>query len=70
MEWMKLTVEVSDVGQGPKVEDLGQSEGAGHDGELTREADTTLWGGAACFGDKEGGSSHCRVRIALDAPAT
>jgi hypothetical protein len=31
MEWNKLTVAVGDVGQAPKVEDLAQSEGVGHD---------------------------------------
>ena len=37
---MKLVVAVGDVGQAPKVEDLAQSEGAGHDEELAMEADT------------------------------
>ena len=40
VEWTKLAIAVDDVGQAPKVEDLAQSEGAGHDGELTGEADT------------------------------
>jgi hypothetical protein len=64
---MKLNVVVGDVGQGPKVEDLAQSEGAGHDRELTMEADTTVWGGAACSSDEAGGSNHHKGRIALDA---
>ena len=42
MEWTKLTVVVGDVSQAPKVEDLAQSEGTGHDGELAGEADTTV----------------------------
>jgi hypothetical protein len=33
---------VIDVGQAPKFEDLAQSEGAGCDEELTREADTAV----------------------------
>ena len=66
MESTKLTVAVSKVGQTPKVVDLAQSEGIGHDGELTREADTKVWGGAPCSGDKVGGSSHRRTRISLD----
>ena len=61
MEWMKLTVVVGDIGQAPKVEDLAQSEGTGHDGELTMEADTVVWGGAACFSDLAGGSGHRRA---------
>jgi hypothetical protein len=47
VEWTKLTVAVSDVGQTPKVEDLAPSEGMAHDGELAREANTVVWGGAA-----------------------
>ena len=46
MEWTKLVVAVGDIGLAPKVEDLAQSEGAGYDGELAREADTTIWGSA------------------------
>ena len=42
MEWTKLVVAVDDVGQAPKVEDLAWSEGAGHDGELTGEANTAI----------------------------
>jgi hypothetical protein len=42
MEWMKLTVAIGDVDQAPKVEDLAQSEGTGHDGELTRKADMSI----------------------------
>ena len=42
MEWTKLTVAVGDIGQAPKVEDLAQSEGIGHDEELAGEADTTI----------------------------
>ena len=57
---------MSDVGQAPKVEDLGRSEGAGRDGELAREADATVWGGAACSGDEAGGSGHYRAGITLD----
>ena len=67
MEWMNLTVAVGDVGQAPKVENLAQSEGASRDRELAREADTTVWGGAACSDDKAGGSSHHRARIVVDA---
>ena len=67
MEWMKLAIAVGDVGQAPKVEDLAWNEGTGCDAELAREADTTVWGNAACSGDKAGGSSHHRARIALDA---
>ena len=57
---MKLAIAVNDVGQAPKVEDLARSEGAGC------EADTAIWGGAACSDDEASGSSHHRVRIALD----
>jgi hypothetical protein len=67
MEWMKLAVAVSDVGWGPKVEDLARSEGTGRDKELTKEANTVVWGGATCSNDEAGGSSHRRARIALDA---
>jgi hypothetical protein len=42
MEWMKLAIVVSDVGQAPKVEDLAQSEGVGHDGELAREVNVDV----------------------------
>jgi hypothetical protein len=42
MELMKLAVAVSNVGQAPKVEDLAQSEGTDHDGELIGEADATV----------------------------
>ena len=42
MEWTKLVVAVGDVGQAPKVEDLARSEGTGHDGEFTEEANTTV----------------------------
>jgi hypothetical protein len=63
---MKLTVAISDVGRGPKVEDLAQSEGAGRDKELTEEANTTVWGGATYSSNEAGGSSHRRARIALD----
>ena len=66
MEWMKLAIAVGDVGQAPKVEDLAQSEGAGRDGELTGEADATVWGSAACSGDEAGGSGHYRSGITLD----
>jgi len=38
----ELAVAVSDIGQAPKVEDLARSEGAGHDEELTGEADTAV----------------------------
>ena len=58
MEWTKLAVAVGDVGRGLKVEDLARSKGTGHDGELAGEADTTVWGGAACSRDEVGGSSH------------
>ena len=58
---MELTVAVSDVGQAPKVEDLAQSKGADYDGELHREADTAIWGGAACSGDEAGGFSYRRA---------
>jgi hypothetical protein len=66
MEWTKLAVAVDDVGQASKVEDLAQSKSAGYDGELTREANTAVWGGATCSGDKVGGSSHHRAKIILD----
>jgi hypothetical protein len=66
IEWVELTVAIDDIGQAPKVEDLARSEGAGHDRELTREADTAVWGGAACSSDEAGSSSHCRARIILD----
>jgi hypothetical protein len=39
---MKLIIAVGDVGLAPKMEHLAQSKGAGHDGELAREADTTV----------------------------
>ena len=42
MKWTKLAIAVGDVGQAPKVEDLAQSEGTGHDGELAGEADTIV----------------------------
>ena len=42
MEWTKLVVAVGDVGRGTTVEDLAQSEGAGHDEELTGEANTAI----------------------------
>jgi hypothetical protein len=67
MEWTKLTVAVSDVGQAPKAENLAQSEVASVDGELTKEADTTIWGNTACFGDVADGSYYRKARIALDA---
>ena len=43
MEWTKLPVAVSDVGEAPRIEDLAWSEGGGHDEELAREADATIW---------------------------
>jgi hypothetical protein len=46
---------------------LAQSEGAGRDGELTREANTAIWGGAACSDNGAGGFGHRRARIALNA---
>jgi hypothetical protein len=55
---LKLTAVVGDVGQASKVEDLAQSEGVGYDEELTREADTTIWGGVACSGSEVGGFGH------------
>lgn len=42
MELTKLAIAVDDVGQAPKVEDLDQSKGAGHDRELAEEADTII----------------------------
>jgi hypothetical protein len=42
MEWTKLVVAVGDVGWAPKVDDLTQSKGAGHDRELTGEANTAI----------------------------
>ena len=42
MQWMKLTIAVDNVGQGPKVEDLARSEGAGHDGKLIGEANIAV----------------------------
>jgi len=67
LEWAELAIAVGDVGQAPEVEELAWSEGAGRDGELAGEADTTVWGSVACSGDEAGGSSHRRARIALDA---
>ena len=66
MMWTKLAVAVDDIGQAPKVEDLAWSEGVGRNGELVGEANTPVWGGAACSGDEAGGSGHHRVKIALD----
>jgi hypothetical protein len=42
VEWTKLVIAVGDVGLAPKVEDLAQSEGTGHDEELVGEAGTTV----------------------------
>ena len=70
MKWTKLAVAVGDVGQDPKVDDLAQSKGASYDGELIGEANTTVWGGAACSSNEAGGSSHHRSRITLDAAPT
>ena len=42
MVWTKLAIAVGDVGQAPKVEDLAQSEGTGHDGELAGEVDIAI----------------------------
>ena len=61
MEWTKLAIAVGDIGQAPKVEDLPHSEGVSRDEELIKEADTTIWGGAACSGDEAGGSGHRRA---------
>ena len=47
--------------QAPKVEDLAQSEGTGCDEELPSEANTAIWGGAACSSDEAGGSGHRRA---------
>ena len=55
IEQMKLVVAVDDVGQAPKVEDLPWSEDTSYDEELTREVNTAVWGGAACFGSEAGG---------------
>ena len=57
---------MSDVGQVPEVEDLARSEGAGRDGELSGEADATVWGGAACSGVEVRGFGHYRAGITLD----
>ena len=65
--FVNLMKAVGDIGQAPKVEDLVQSEGAGHDGELAREADAAVWGNAACSGDEVGGSGHRRAGITLNA---
>ena len=59
--FVNLMKAVGDIGQAPKVEDLAWSEGASHDEELAREANTTVWGGAACFGDEAGGFGHHRA---------
>jgi hypothetical protein len=67
MEWAKLTVADDDVGQAPKVEDLVRIKGTGCDEELIREADTVVWGDAACSDDEAGGFGHRRARITLDA---
>ena len=56
MEWTKLAVAVGDVGQAPKVEDMAWNKGTTHDGELTGEANTTIWGSVACSSDEAGGS--------------
>ena len=64
---MKLAIAVGDVGQAPKVEDLALSVGAGHDEELTGEADTVVCCGAARSSNDAGGSSHRRARITFDA---
>ena len=42
MEWTKLAVVVDDIGQAPKVEDLAQSEGVGHDRECVGEVDNAV----------------------------
>ena len=34
---------IGDIGQGPKVEDLAQGEGASHDGKLIVEIDAAVW---------------------------
>jgi hypothetical protein len=58
---VELTIVVGDVGQAPEIEDLARSKGVGRDRELAREANAAVWGGAACSGDEEGGSSHRRA---------
>jgi hypothetical protein len=50
LEWVKLAIAVN----------LAWGEGTGCDEELTGEADTIVWGGAACSGDAAGGSYHLR----------
>ena len=67
MEWTKLAVVVDDIGQAPKVEDLARSEGADRDGKRVGEANTAVWGGAACSSDEAGGSIHRRAKCTLDA---
>ena len=57
----ELAVEVGNVGQVPKVEELAQGEGASYGEELTREPNAAVWGSAACSSDKAGGSGHCRA---------
>ena len=66
MKQTKLAMAIGHVGQAPEAKDLARSVGAGHDEEITGEADATVWGGAACFGDKAGGSGHYRAGITLD----
>jgi len=58
---MKFAIAVGDIGQDEKVKDLAHSEGADYDGELHREADTAIWGSAACFGDEAGGFGNSRA---------
>jgi hypothetical protein len=52
---------VSSVAMSSLAEDLTQSEGAGHDKELAKEANIAIWGAAACSSDEVGGSGHCRA---------
>jgi hypothetical protein len=67
---MKLAIAVGDIGQATKVENLAQSECAGRDGELTGEADTTVWGTVAYSDNEASGSSPDRARIGLDTAPT
>jgi hypothetical protein len=66
---MKLVVAVGNIGLAPKMEDLARCEGTGRDGELAGEANTTVWGGAACSDDEAGGSSHRRASYDASAVA-
>ena len=58
---MKFAIAVGDIGQDEKVKDLARSEGTDYEGELHREADIAIWGGAACSGNEAGGLGYRRA---------